>query len=48
MSDKVPPQMKSAIQFLIERAEEHRDSLPATPAPDGEAKKSSPGEQPGN
>jgi predicted Zn-dependent peptidase len=47
MSDKVPPQMKPAIQFLIERAQEHRDSLPATPPPSGEAQKASPGARPG-
>jgi hypothetical protein len=47
MSDKVPPQMKPAIQFLIERAEHHLDSLPATPPAGGEAQKPSPGARPG-
>ncbi|OFV80142.1 MAG: hypothetical protein A2Y78_15265 [Acidobacteria bacterium RBG_13_68_16] len=47
MSDKVPPQMKPAILYLIERAEEHLDSLPATPPPGGEAQKPSPGARPG-
>jgi predicted Zn-dependent peptidase len=47
MSEKVPPQMKPAIQFLIERAEHHLDSLPATPPPGGEAEKPSPGARPG-
>jgi len=46
MSGKAPPQMKPAIEYLIERAEQRLDSLPAAPQPGGEAQKSPPGAKP--
>ncbi|MCJ7442110.1 MAG: hypothetical protein MUO25_11105, partial [Thermoanaerobaculaceae bacterium] len=46
MAGKAPPQMKPAIEYLIERAEQRLDSLPAAPQPGGEAQKTPPGAKP--
>jgi predicted Zn-dependent peptidase len=46
MAGRVPPQMKPAMQYLIKRAEERLDSLPAAQQPGGGAPKPSPGTNP--
>jgi predicted Zn-dependent peptidase len=46
MSGNVPPQMKPAIDYLIKKAQERLESLPAAPQPGGEAQKSSPSAKP--
>jgi predicted Zn-dependent peptidase len=43
MAGRVSPQMKPAVQYIIKRAEQHLESLPAAPQPGGEAHKPSPG-----
>jgi predicted Zn-dependent peptidase len=46
MAGRVPPQMKPAMQYIIKKAEQRLDSLPAAPQPGGEAPKPSPGAEP--
>jgi hypothetical protein len=46
MAGRVPPQMKPAIQYLVERAEERLESLPVAPQPGGEAPKTPPSAKP--
>jgi zinc protease len=42
MAGRVPPQMKPAIDYLLKKAQEHLDSLPAAPPAGAEPKKNPP------